>query len=108
MPQYQLLVSVVLVATALCSASLLFLARPSPEGKIKLPEFIQDGALQDPFDVTKPEDVIDGEPIDEADFWARVRAMLLLLRVSTNTIPNNIDALEEVDPRVSPCGCACH
>ena len=45
------------------------------EGKVQLPQFVRDEAFQDPFDVTKPEDIVDGEPVGEDAFWARVSAM---------------------------------
>ena len=71
MSQYRLPVAVVLTASGLFSAGLLLATKPS-EGKVKLPDFIADGTSQDPFDVTKPEDVVDGEPVNGANFWARV------------------------------------
>ena len=51
------------------------------EGKIKLPlhengqseDPWNSGEDHDPFDVTKPEDLIDGYPIKEELFWAKVR-----------------------------------
>ncbi|KAJ3540055.1 hypothetical protein NM688_g6278 [Phlebia brevispora] len=78
MPLLQVQVAIALVACEVFSA--LLLLGPNPEeGKVKLPQVVQDDALQDPFDVTKPEDIIDGEPIDEARFWARMRLRKLLI-----------------------------
>ena len=74
MPQYQLPVAVALGACALISAGLFVLAKPVDDGKVQLPEILRDSTSADPFDVTKPEDIIDGEPVDEKRFWARVCA----------------------------------
>jgi hypothetical protein len=70
MPDYRLPASIVLtVATSISAAVNLFTSKK--EGKIKLEgsECEQD---YDPFDVTTPEDVAPGEPIDGPRFWARV------------------------------------
>jgi hypothetical protein len=88
MPEYQLHVAGALVAAAVCSAAVLALSGVKDEGQIKLPEESFDGT-RDPFNVTKvrpvsfsrsgprlnksqPEDVIDGEPLNERAFWANV------------------------------------
>ena len=68
------------VAVTLGGAGLLSLAFRglSERGKIALP-IILDGPLEsrpDPFDVTSPEDIIDGEPIDEASFWVNVSSVV--------------------------------
>lgn len=76
MPRFQLEVAVSLAACAVLSALLLAVLKPG-DGKVHLPQVIQDGALQDPFDVTKAEDIVDGEPVDETKFWARVSAVLV-------------------------------
>ncbi|KAJ7691594.1 P-loop containing nucleoside triphosphate hydrolase protein [Mycena rosella] len=73
MPLYQLEIAVGLAVTAFFSAAFLFLNRPT-EGKIQLP--IHDDG-EDPFDVTKPEDVVDGYPIEEVAFWAKLRKLIL-------------------------------
>lgn len=82
MPLYQLPVAIVLFTAAFISFIVHLLSRPH-EGKIKLPTFLQDSVdeqpLKDPFDVTKPEDVLDGEPIDEDAFWSRVRGTSLCI-----------------------------
>ncbi|KAF7325781.1 Multidrug resistance-associated ABC transporter protein [Mycena kentingensis (nom. inval.)] len=70
MPPYELEFASSFAATGLLSAALFLLNRPK-EGKIQLP-VAHNGELdvgQDPFDVTKPEDVLDGYPIDEENFW---------------------------------------
>jgi hypothetical protein len=69
MPRFQLQVAVLSVIGAACSLTVFYLARPE-EGKIKLPHTEQDEF--DPFDVTRPEDLVDGYPIDEQAFWFRV------------------------------------
>jgi hypothetical protein len=78
MPPYQLLLAEALVGATIISSFALFLAR-SQQQKIHLPT-VQDASLaddvdQDPFNVTKPEDFIDGEPIDEDAFWAKVSVL---------------------------------
>lgn len=76
MPKYQLPIVIVLAVCAAFSALFLWIRR-SNEGKIKLPVYADgegDGIYEhDPFEVTTPADVKDGEPIDEASFWAQVR-----------------------------------
>ncbi|KAJ7147015.1 multidrug resistance-associated ABC transporter, partial [Mycena epipterygia] len=76
MPRYQLEIAIALNASAVCSAVLFYLNRTT-EGKIQLPvhadrtdEIYPDG---DPFDVITPEDLLDGYPLDETKFWARMR-----------------------------------
>ena len=75
----QLPFDIVLCCSALVSAAVFaYDARPK-EGKVQLPTY-DDGELEyidDPFDVTKPEDTIDGYPIREHEFWARVSSVLL-------------------------------
>ena len=76
MPKFQLEVATALVASALISASLLVFSKPE-EGKVKLPQVANGGSesLNDPFNVTKPEDIVDGEPVDEDSFWSEVRLL---------------------------------
>lgn len=72
MPPHQLPVSIALSALAVCSLAYLVFSRPR-EGKIKLPERDEgEDSVHDPFDVTTPEDIIDGEPIGAPEFWRRV------------------------------------
>jgi hypothetical protein len=70
MPDYQLPASIALAASAAISAAVNF-ANSKHEGNIKLegPEGEQE---RDPFNVTTPEDVAPGEPIDGPQFWSRV------------------------------------
>lgn len=70
MPDHQLPASIALAVAATISASVNF-ATAKQEGKIKLdgPEGEQE---YDPFNVTTPEDVAPGEPIDGPQFWSRV------------------------------------
>lgn len=79
MSRYELWIAGCLTASAACSLLILYLRRPK-EGNIQLPGHIRHIAgsnepyhENDPFDVTKPEDTIDGYPIGEEAFWARVR-----------------------------------
>ena len=80
MPPFQLPVAIALAASGLVSLAVFWLMRPK-EGKIQLPIVSDDldepYSQKDPFDVTRPEDVVDGEPIDEAGFWARVRSIFI-------------------------------
>jgi hypothetical protein len=75
MPQYLQVVSIVLALSAACSIAVFYLTRPK-DGQIKL--FVEHddgydhGNRLDPFDITKPEDVIDGYPLDEDAFWIKV------------------------------------
>ncbi|EIW83220.1 multidrug resistance-associated ABC transporter [Coniophora puteana RWD-64-598 SS2] len=75
-----LLASAVLVATAGTSLVLHLLLAPK-DSQIKLPTATPDalsespaGSLRDdPFDISQPEDTIEGYPIYEDKFWAKVR-----------------------------------
>lgn len=73
MPPFQLEVA---IALGVCAAASLaaFLVFAPAEGKIQLPVHGNgEGDGPDPFDVAQPEDFVDGAPIDEDDFWKRVR-----------------------------------
>jgi hypothetical protein len=76
MPRFQLEVSIAFAVSIICSIGIFYLSRTT-YGKIQLPtdsdeldEFVDFG--RDPFDVTKPEDIVDGYPIDEPKFWEQV------------------------------------
>lgn len=90
MPPYQLLLAEALVCATAISSFALFLAR-SQQQKVRLPT-TQDASLagdvnqDDPFNVTEPEDFIDGEPIDEDAFWFKMRNRKLLLVLLSATI----------------------
>ncbi|KAJ7785356.1 multidrug resistance-associated ABC transporter [Mycena maculata] len=79
MPLYQLEIAIALALSALCSSVFFFLSRPK-EGKIQLPIY-SESVEEDPFDVTKPEDVIDGYPIEEDAFWTQVKRRKIFLCV---------------------------
>jgi hypothetical protein len=70
MPPHQLPVAIALAVSTLFSALVFFLSQPK-EGKIKLLEE-DETSHHDPFNVTKPEDIVNGEPIGAAEFWKRV------------------------------------
>ncbi|KAG6898155.1 hypothetical protein C0995_009950, partial [Termitomyces sp. Mi166 len=76
MPQFQLEVCIVLAAAALGSGGLLYLSGHR-EGKIQLPIHATTEApadeilVHDPFDVTTPEDAVDGHPINGDVFWVK-------------------------------------
>lgn len=78
MPRFQFEISVALTISALGSILVFYLTR-AQEGKIHLPAYSEDSESEDglrghdPFDVTTPEDIIDGYPIDIDAFWAKVR-----------------------------------
>ena len=77
MPVYQLHVAVALAVTLVVSL-VAYLAYGIQE-KTTLPTYVEgeEGLSRDPFDVTKPEDFVDGTPIDEDGFWKRVRGRVL-------------------------------
>jgi hypothetical protein len=77
MPLFQLPVAVTLASSAFLSLAFRGLSALK-RGKIALP-LTSDSPLEpqhDPFDVTSPEDIIDGEPVDESSFWANVRSLV--------------------------------
>ena len=83
MPLYQLPVAVTIAFCALLSLAVRSLSA-SKWGKIALPVTLNDPLehLRDPFDVTSPDDIIDGEPIDETSFWLNVRSLIRPLSYS--------------------------
>ena len=83
MPSFQLPVAVTLASSALLSLAVRGLSA-SRWGKIALPVTLNDPLEHrgDPFDVTSPEDIIDGEPIDETSFWLNVRSLIRTLAYS--------------------------
>lgn len=84
MPRFQLEVAAALVASALPSLVAFYILRPR-QGKIQLPIHSEGNGVEahehDPFDVLTREDVVEGEPIDEAAFWARVCIPLMFSRI---------------------------
>ena len=79
MPSFQFPVAVTLTSSALLSLAVHGFSA-SKRGEISLPVTLNDPLepRSDPFDVTSPEDIIDGEPIDETSFWLNVRQYVLL------------------------------
>ncbi|KAJ7685835.1 multidrug resistance-associated ABC transporter [Mycena rosella] len=82
MLRYQLEIAITLNVSAVVSVALFYI-HGTTDGKIQLPthtdgveEIYPDG---DPFDVTTPEDLLDGYPLDETKFWARMRARKIFL-----------------------------
>lgn len=76
MPSFQLPVAATLAISAFLSLAFRGFSA-TKRGKIALP-LTSDCPLEprhDPFDVTSPEDIIDGEPVDESSFWASVRSL---------------------------------
>ncbi|OJT13873.1 ATP-dependent bile acid permease, partial [Trametes pubescens] len=82
MPEYQLHVAIALTAGLVTSLGLFILAGPE-ETKNALPTFVEgDEALErDPFDVATAEDFVDGAPIDEQQFWYKMRLWKLGMSV---------------------------
>ena len=81
MIHFQSEIAVALALSAFGSLATFCLTRPR-KGKIQLPVHA-DGSLdatsnRDPFDVTTPDDVIDGYPVDEEAFWKEVCLFLSL------------------------------
>jgi hypothetical protein len=73
MLKFQLEVAIALTVGAAASLVVFYFTRPK-EGKIKLPTHTDDQEHEhDPFDVTTPEDVVEGYPLQEEAFWAQVR-----------------------------------
>ncbi|KAH9976210.1 ATP-binding cassette transporter [Lactifluus volemus] len=82
MPLFQFPIAVTLATCSLLSLALFGLST-SKHGGIALP-ITSDSPLEsrhDPFDVTLPDDIIDGEPIDEEKFWVitKLRGALLVI-----------------------------
>jgi hypothetical protein len=75
MQNAQLPIGISQAVVALASLAVFLYCRPR-EGKIKLPIHGEQDQLQpeahDPFDVTRPEDFQDGQPIEEEKFWLKV------------------------------------
>ena len=71
MPRFQLPIAIALVVSVVTSL-ITFYFTWNKEGKIQLPTTVNGQNERDIFDVLKPEDVIDGYPIDEECFWTRV------------------------------------
>ncbi|KAF8549145.1 P-loop containing nucleoside triphosphate hydrolase protein [Imleria badia] len=80
MPQYQLPIAAILAATGAGSILVLFLARPK-QPKIQLPTSGEhnESLLHDPFDVSRPEDFVDGYPINEVAFWNKAGTRIICL-----------------------------
>ncbi|EDR07940.1 multidrug resistance-associated ABC transporter [Laccaria bicolor S238N-H82] len=103
MPRFQLPAAGILAGSAFASLITFYLTR-SPEGKIQLPTSVdasEEYLGSDPFDVTTPEDVIDGYPIQAEAFWCRMRwrklfiSFLLSLTIVINTVALGFAAANE-------------
>ncbi|THH04398.1 hypothetical protein EW145_g5549, partial [Phellinidium pouzarii] len=85
MPAYQLAVGIVLCCCALFSAFVFISEGHYKEGELRLPIHDDDDELDgaakagDPFDITEPEDLINGYPIREEEFWAKMRVRKFVL-----------------------------
>jgi hypothetical protein len=77
MPVYQLETAIFLAVCSVLSFVIFLLSRPR-HGKIQLPVHTDEPlAHNDPFDISKPEDAIDGYPINEDAFWRKVECIFL-------------------------------
>ena len=93
MPQFEFEIGIFLLCCALVSIAVFLFESRSQEGKLKLPTHGEDflnGALEvdDPFDVTKPEDIIDGDPIREVEFWAAVSSSVFIRHLKQTPTSN--------------------
>ena len=78
MPAYQLHVAVALGVALLVSAVTYVLdgvRTHEKQNTLVVPVEGEEGLSRDPFDVTEPEDLVDGQPVDEERFWNRVRSL---------------------------------
>jgi len=109
MPRFQLEVAVALTVGAVSSAGFFYLSR-SKEGKITLPTEVnsEDEIVRDPFDVTTPEDVLEGYPIDEETFWTKASSLLFFMKILYSTYCRRTDAVKKVGSFVSFCRCYCN
>ncbi|RXW15952.1 hypothetical protein EST38_g9897, partial [Candolleomyces aberdarensis] len=98
MLRFQFEIAIILAASVIASILAFYWAKQQEDAKIRLPTH-NDEALDDdhhsghdPLEVTTPEDVIDGYPLEEEAFWRRMRwrkiyiAALLALTISLNTV----------------------
>ncbi|KAL4244437.1 ATP-binding cassette transporter C [Abortiporus biennis] len=73
MSVYELFAAIALGASAICSAALYISRHSNTEGKVYLPTT---ASSADPFDVGKPQDFVDGTPVEEETFWHRLQVAL--------------------------------
>ncbi|KAJ7896009.1 multidrug resistance-associated ABC transporter [Mycena olivaceomarginata] len=79
MPVYQLEIAIAL-AVAAASSLTFFALNLLHKANIQLPVNDEpNGHAYDPFDVTKPEDLVDGYPIKAAEFWGRMKRRKILI-----------------------------
>ena len=71
MLRFQLPISIALVISVVTSVIAFYFTR-TKEGKIQLPIAANEQNERDMLDVIKLEDVTDGYPIDEENFWTKV------------------------------------
>ncbi len=80
MLSYQLETSIFLAVSVSISSFALY-TTSSGVGNIKLPQYdnYDPQSEEDPFNVTSPNDFVDGQPIDEDVFWKEVCKRLLVM-----------------------------
>ena len=100
MIRFQLEIAVVLAASVLSSIIVSYWTR-TKEGKIQLPVHANESLARsdgrDPFDVTTPDDIIDGYPIDEEKFWREARLILSFDRLSRLNCEKSLGLPQEID-----------
>ncbi|KAJ2992922.1 hypothetical protein NUW54_g7822 [Trametes sanguinea] len=80
MPEYQLHVAIALAIASATSLGI-FILSGSDKKNDALPTFVEgaESLSRDPFDVTTPEDFVDGTPINEQQFWTKMRIRKLFM-----------------------------
>jgi len=77
--RFQLEVAIALVASAFSSLVFRYFNGKKAEGTIQLPVHVElEEDQHDPFDVTRPEDVVHGYPLGADIFWTSVRVSIIL------------------------------
>jgi hypothetical protein len=88
------------LAVSACGSLLIFYLTREKEGKVQLPTHVDESEHvlhgHDPFDITTPEDLIDGYPINADAFWALVRRVEMVALRWSSLIPcSSIDATKK-------------
>ncbi|OSD05140.1 multidrug resistance-associated ABC transporter [Trametes coccinea BRFM310] len=93
MPEYQLHIAIALAIAGATSLGIFVFSGPQKKNDA-LPTFVEgtESLSRDPFDVTTPEDFVDGTPINEQQFWTKMRlrklfmATLLAITLAIQTV----------------------
>ncbi len=116
MPCLEFEISVVLMVCVVGSVVVSWIVRKQ-KGNIRLPTHVEDehlatGFAADPFNVTLPEDIVDGYPVDADEFWKRVGAKGVFVRKRHHThfFLGKLDAMAKAgydNPFSFCCGYQC-